>query len=604
LKALVVEPASGRAPIAITVAAIGGGPFDDDKKEALTRALGLQDILAIQGPPGTGKTRLIEEIIVQYLKKFPHQRILVSSQTHVALDNVIERVRLRDSAIDIVRVGRVDDPKISPSCRDLVLDRKAEVWSERVRERAQQYMTDWARERGIDRANIQLGMMAESLIRFLGQAQELEKTLGAAQARVRTAEERAEQKLADTGSAESAQIESEAVEAQELAGVAQSALVRIREQIQEVRDRLRQSGGYGPELAEQQLEDLKEWSTLLLGDGENERRCRALLGLQEDWMLRVGRSSDFHAAMLSSAQVVAGTCIGMAGVRGMNLVTYDLCIVDEASKATATEILVPMSRSRKWILVGDPAQLPPFFEDESITHVEDFDNEEVRRTLLDRFLDGLPDHSVTRLTNQYRMVKPIGDLISESFYGGSLKSPKTVADVSLTGVFPKPVTWLSTTDAPDGREIRRGASYRNDAECRVIRDALAQIDFIARKRRATYDVALIAGYVAQVKALQDIIRDRLHEWSGLRIACSTVDAFQGSETEISIYSVTRSNSDAKLGFLREKPRLNVALSRARSTLIIVGDDAFCRTATGENPFRKVLDFIDTHPDQCERRSVT
>jgi hypothetical protein len=202
------------------------------------------------------------------------------------------------------------------------------------------------------------------------------------------------------------------------------------------------------------------------------------------------------------------------------------------------------------------------------------------------------------------MVKPIGDLISESFYGGSLKSPKTVADVSLTGVFPKPVTWLSTTDAPDGREIRRGASYRNDAECRVIRDALAQIDFIARKRRATYDVALIAGYVAQVKALQDIIRDRLHEWSGLRIACSTVDAFQGSETEISIYSVTRSNSDAKLGFLREKPRLNVALSRARSTLIIVGDDAFCRTATGENPFRKVLDFIDTHPDQCERRSVT
>jgi superfamily I DNA and/or RNA helicase len=71
--------------------------------------------------------------------------------------------------------------------------------------------------------------------------------------------------------------------------------------------------------------------------------------------------------MLTSAQVVAGTCIGMAGVRGMENVVYDLCIVDEASKATATEILVPMSRSRKWILVGDPAQLPPFFENDSIT---------------------------------------------------------------------------------------------------------------------------------------------------------------------------------------------------------------------------------------------
>jgi superfamily I DNA and/or RNA helicase len=137
----------------------------------------------------------------------------------------------------------------------------------------------------------------------------------------------------------------------------------------------------------------------------------------------------------------------------------------------------------------------------------------------------------------------------------------------------------------------------------VIRDALAQIDFIARKRKAVYEVALIAGYVAQVKALQNIIRDRLHEWTGLKVVCSTVDAFQGSEAEICVYSVTRSNTEARLGFLREKPRLNVALSRSRSALIIVGDDAFCRTASGENPFRKVLDFIDAHPNDCERRPV-
>jgi hypothetical protein len=102
LKAIIVDPSSGRDPILVAPTVPGGGEFDADKREALGRALGLQDVLAIQGPPGTGKTRLIEEIIVQHLSRYPHQRILVSSQTHVALDNVIERVRLRE--LSVVRV--------------------------------------------------------------------------------------------------------------------------------------------------------------------------------------------------------------------------------------------------------------------------------------------------------------------------------------------------------------------------------------------------------------------------------------------------------------------------------------------------------------------
>ena len=72
--------------------------------------------------------------------------------------------------------------------------------------------------------------------------------------------------------------------------------------------------------------------------------CRDRLALLEDWLLRVGRSSDFNAALLSSARVIAGTCVGVAGVKGMEEVAYDLCIVDEASKDTPTEILIPMVR--------------------------------------------------------------------------------------------------------------------------------------------------------------------------------------------------------------------------------------------------------------------
>ena len=169
LKSVLVEPVSARPPHDVSTPKIGGGPFDPEKTEILRRALGVQDVLAIQGPPGTGKTRLIEEILVQYLDRNRHHRILLSSQTHVALDNVIERVRARQPSIDIVRIGRLDEPKISVGCRDLVLDRKAQVWSGQVCDRARDFMSKWADQRGIDRSSIDVGMLTERLILLLQQ---------------------------------------------------------------------------------------------------------------------------------------------------------------------------------------------------------------------------------------------------------------------------------------------------------------------------------------------------------------------------------------------------------------------------------------------------
>jgi superfamily I DNA and/or RNA helicase len=113
----------------------------------------------------------------------------------------------------------------------------------------------------------------------------------------------------------------------------------------------------------------------------------------------------------------------------------------------------------------------------------------------------------------------------------------------------------------------------------------------------------MAGYVAQVKAIRDAIRDYLHEWTNLTITCNTVDSFQGQQADICIYSVTRSNPEGRLGFLREKPRLNVALSRARDLLIIVGDSQFCKSAEGENPFRTVIDYIEEHSLDCEVKPI-
>jgi superfamily I DNA and/or RNA helicase len=124
---------------------------------------------------------------------------------------------------------------------------------------------------------------------------------------------------------------------------------------------------------------------------------------------------------------------------------------------------------------------------------------------------------------------------------------------------------------------------------------------VARFQKKTIEIAVIAGYVKQVRAIELAIRDHLHTWQNLVVVCNTVDAFQGREADACIYSVTRANRVGRLGFLREKPRLNVALSRGRDALVIIGDATFCRLCGGENPFRQILDYIEGNPETCELR---
>jgi hypothetical protein len=147
-------------------------------------------------------------------------------------------------------------------------------------------------------------------------------------------------------------------------GELQRELKRLRADEKDLRSEMAQMGGYASDLSTStDRSELTDWAAHFLNADDLVEACRERMALLEEWQLRVGRSADFNAAMLSAAQVIAGTCVGVAGVRGMEEVAYDLCIIDEASKATATEMLIPMSRSRKWIVVGDPKQLPPFYEE-------------------------------------------------------------------------------------------------------------------------------------------------------------------------------------------------------------------------------------------------
>lgn len=580
--------------------------FDDDKVVVLRKALGVRDVMVVEGPPGTGKTRLIEEIIAQYLDANPTHRVLLSSQTHAALDNVLERLAKRSADINLVRVGRIDNDRIAPAAAEFLLERKAEIWASGVRRAARPWLAQRAHENGLDPNELRAGVLAIKLalrIRDRLQATKLEQAVAEA-ARLQA------QAAASGSEPQNAAVEAESRRRTESA---LDEAVNFKERLssllhdeQSVRHELSELPGIARDLANSQdPEELEGYAALLVGDAEEGKEHLRLMHLQEEWLERVGRSSDFHSAMLASAKVVASTCVALAGVRGVNEVAFDLCIVDEASKATATEILIPMTRSRRTILVGDPKQLPPFFERKMLESesLSEFTDAEIRENVFDRLLKTLPAESKVKLLHQYRMARPIGDLISEVFYGGELKSPIMKPEISFP-TFPKLVTWLDTSRLVAAEpENRVGTSWSSTLECRVVRTHLAQLDFVARNRKKKYDVAVIAGYAAQVRAIEDAIRDYRATWTGLTVRVNTVDAFQGSQADVCIYSVVRSNDRGDAGFLSEPPRLNVALSRAQSLLLVVGDHAFCQALPTDHPMYDVVNYIGRTRADCEVRTL-
>jgi serine/threonine protein kinase len=603
LKAILLEPDCARAPEQVDASHVEGSRLEGEKVAVLHRALGTTEILAIEGPPGTGKTDLISDIAVAWLRRNPGHRILLSSQTHTALDEAIDRIAqlATDGAATIVRIGRMDDDRIADTAKPLMLEKKVELWAADVRRRAEENMAVWAAEHGVDPRLVALGMKVERLGQILRQRSEVERRVAEEEAKVDAAEDRLSQGSVTPDEGE--ELDLNTMESGSELTLLKETLSRLRRQERAVRAALGSSIDLGPELAKlNDLGEIEEWKDVYLNGDEVVRNCRARLALLEDWFLKVGRTGDFNAAVLNDANIIAATCVGIATVRGIEDVEYDLCIVDEASKATATEILIPLSRSRRWIIVGDPKPLPPFFEEFGEELLAEYDEKsEVRPTILDRMVDpsiGLPKECRTQLRVQYRMIAPIGNLVSDCFYDRMLQSPITSHGINLQPDIPAPVTWYTTSRETRSEERPVGNTFANLLEIEWARHVLDRVQSVAMRHAKRLDVAIITGYTAQVQLLTGMTKRNASDWPNLKVSCNSVHAFQGKQADICIYSVVRSNPAHRLGFLKEKPLLNVALSRAKSGLILIGDHHFCRTAKGENPFKAVIDWVEGHLRHC------
>ncbi|MEG4287407.1 AAA domain-containing protein [Microcoleus sp. C2C3] len=601
LRHLLVNPEEVRTPkLEVDVQFVQ--PLNESQQEVVKAALATEDFLIVQGPPGTGKTTFITEVVLQTLKANPDARILLSSQTHVALDNALERIQAKNPNLKLVRLGNHE--RVSDNLHSLLLEEQMEQWREGAIAKGQEFIANWSAQRGISHKDSEMATLFQELGTIAAKIETLKTEIAIWKLDL-------DEILAinyDPENPESvvkAHIPKERLE--EVQSI-EAEIVSLRQQSKEARDEQKNTAKRLQQLSRIDTEELLGLSSediscyisiLIEKNNPDVKMLQQLLSIQTEWFDQFGRNDKFNAPLIKRSQVVAGTCIGIP--RDIQDIEFDLCIVDEASKATATEVLVPMARSHRWILVGDPKQLPPFRDeasrDSDFLDKYELTQEDIRETLFDRLLRTLPDGCRKMLTIQHRMVAPIGNLVSECFYECQLQSSGPDVDKNLTRVLPQPVTWLTTTKLPDFREQSVNSSFNNACEVKVIVRFLKQLNQIALQYEKKYSVAVLTGYAAQLKILNRNLDSEVNNWQALTVECNTVDAFQGRESDIAVYSVTRSNKEGKVGFLRDAERLNVALSRGKVGLVIVGDHHFCRTSH-DNPLHRVLDYVERHPENC------
>jgi superfamily I DNA and/or RNA helicase len=240
------------------------------------------------------------------------------------------------------------------------------------------------------------------------------------------------------------------------------------------------------------------------------------------------------------------------------------------------------------------------FDHKDLVEAFDLDRAFLGASLFDTLLGEAPEECRVRLVAQHRMSVPIGELISSTFYDGTLvHDPAPVLAADSVAVEDR-LVWFSTSRRSNRfEEARSGgsSSFSNKLEAAQAAELVKRLDSEAAVGRysridgETLEVLVLSGYRGQCTEIQRALR-RI-TLNHVTVQVKTVDAVQGREADVVLFSVTRSNLTGDLGFLsdRFRGRINVALSRAREVLWIIGDSEFA--SSKEGPLRKVLSHIDS-----------
>jgi predicted DNA helicase len=313
------------------------------------------------------------------------------------------------------------------------------------------------------------------------------------------------------------------------------------------------------------------------GKAERDQR-KALFTEARNIMKEVDKTEQYIIDDLSSkAQVITATLVG-ANHFTVRSLKYKTVVIDEAGQALEPACWIPIIKGRKLILAGDHCQLPP-----TVKSVEAAQNG-LATTLLEKCVARHPQ-AVVLLQEQYRMHEQIMGFSSREFYDNKLIAHPSVAHhVLFAG--DKPLLFVDTAGCGFEEKVEH-TSISNPEEASLLYKHLTQLVHVLEGHALFPTIGIISPYRQQI----DVLKEQLAANPALqshasKISVNTIDGFQGQERDIIYISLTRSNSDNKIGFLSEIRRMNVAMTRARKKLVVVGDSA----TLSQFPF--YADFIE------------
>ncbi|MBY3201771.1 AAA domain-containing protein [Rhizobium laguerreae] len=557
--------------------------LNDGQRASFRSLLEVGPIGLLQGPPGSGKTKFIASLAHWLLRKGGARRVLVASQSHEAVNNVLEELlktyRIQGGHADLLRVG-------SRGATERVRPYQARSLRDRYRVRFENGL-----KTRVAHAASAVGISRQ----FVHDVVNVDLKLGSLQ---------------------------RAIELAGVASIADAVRDERRRSITRMRTLTRAFTREASQFVGRELQEddvavtalLEEAYTAVLSRHPKVPRgdlatVRQLVSLANEWKETLSSGHrNFDEFLAKTRRVVAGTCVGLGQSQiRLEQGTFDWVIVDEAARCTSGELAVPLQLGSRVVLVGDQRQLRPMVERAVQKALQD-EFSGAGKALAQSDFERAFESSYGRrnaqvLDEQYRMVPVISDLVSDTFYaphGVKLKpSPDREADPAFAGLkgdLAAPVVWFDTSQmlAAQERDRNDGRDIWNDAEIATVISILHRLSreeplTDALAKRSEPAIGVICMYSEQKRRLQ-------REWSqqpfaeGFRrsVVIDTVDAYQGKENEIVIVTLVRSNDLKAPGHVGRENRCNVAMSRAKERLYIVGDTTMWSSPKCHSPMRTVL----------------